>query len=186
VFDGMARRLNSGSVSDMILSTMYELTVIASSKIESDSAISKVEKILKDVDATVITVTRIGKKMLAYPVAKQTEGEYFAFNFEAGGEAVKKMSEALRLERETILRYLIIKGLKGKGTGESGVSKVSKGKEEKKTAKVTVKTKVIAKKQSKVAGAVTGRETRVSKAKGNVITEGTEKKKKAQKELRGK
>ena len=172
-------------MSDIIFSMTYELTVVASCKLDSDLSFSKVEKVLKGVNACDIAVERLGRKMLAYPIVKQTEGEYFVFNFEAEGEAVKKISEALRLEQEAILRYLIIKRTEGtkkpqvqevskipsvSQIQDEQVSRVIKGKTEKKMAKVTVKTitksKVPAKGGSAYGGKVKSQsQERVKKGK---------------------
>jgi len=98
-----------------------------------------------------IKIDRLGKKLLSYPIAKQTEGEYIIFNFEAPPEATSAISEILRLEREAILRYLIIKAPKAskaakviKGPKEPEVAKAKesgKVKAEGTKAKVTVTTK---------------------------------------------
>ena len=75
----------------------------------ADSLFSKIEKIVKDVQASSLASEKLGKKQLAYPIKKQTEAEYFLFNFEAPGESVRTISESLRLEQEAVLRYLITK-----------------------------------------------------------------------------
>lgn len=120
----------------------YELMILVSPKAEVDPIVSKVEKFLKEVSATSVKVEKLGKKMLSYPIAKQTEGEYVVVNFEAGGEAVGAISKILRLEQEAILRYLIIKTSKA-----PKVAKVTKKPKEqevaaKESSKVIVKTKV--------------------------------------------
>lgn len=90
---------------------MYELMVIA--KIDSsDEVFGKVEKFLKDIKAESLKIERLGKKILAYPIAKQTEAEYFLYNFEADSQTLKGLSDKIRLEQETILRHLLIKAVK--------------------------------------------------------------------------
>ncbi|MBI2327374.1 30S ribosomal protein S6 [Candidatus Curtissbacteria bacterium] len=127
----------------------YELMVVASVNQDSEMAVSRVEKMLKEAQASDLKLTKLGEKRLAFLIAKQDAGEYFVFNFQASGEAVGKISSALRLEREAILRYLIVKTKISKKvkkvTNESKESKV-----EEKTPKVSVKTKVLAKKSKKV------------------------------------
>ncbi|OGD84354.1 30S ribosomal protein S6, partial [Candidatus Curtissbacteria bacterium RBG_13_40_7] len=121
----------------------YELMIVVSPGGEVDPILSRVEKSLKDADATSIRVDKLGKKLLAYPIAKQTEGEYVVINFEAGGEAVGAISKRLKLEQEAILRYLIVKVTKG--TKVSKVTKEGKTREEdktKETGKVVVRTVV--------------------------------------------
>lgn len=90
---------------------MYELMIIA--KIDSAEEIfGKVEKFLKDIKAESLKAERLGKKLLAYPIAKQTEAEYFLYNFEADSQALKSLSDKIRLEQEAILRHLLIKAAK--------------------------------------------------------------------------
>ena len=114
----------------------YELMLITSAKNGSDSAASNVEKIIKNSSVSV-KVNKLGKKTLAYPILGETEAEYFVFNFEAEGAAILEINSKLRLEQESILRYLIIKP-SGKENPKVEVS----APEEKRRPKVTVKTVV--------------------------------------------
>lgn len=119
----------------MISFIMYELMVIAKTDGAGEVG-AKVEKALKDFGAGEVKVEKMGKKTLAYPIAKQTEAEYLLFNFEAEGEAVGKIDSMLRLEREAILRYLIIKGKK---KGIKGTKVTKEIKEEVKGTKGTTR-----------------------------------------------
>lgn len=86
----------------------YELLLVAHFD-GKDSAVGFVEKTIKDAEGSNIKVNKMGKKPLAYPISKQTEAEYAVFTFDAPGEAVRKITDILRLEQETVLRYLLIK-----------------------------------------------------------------------------
>lgn len=108
-----------------------------------DSLISGVEKSLKGANASDLKVEHLGKKKLAYPISKQTDGEYYLFNFEAPTEAIRTINDKLRLEQEAILRYLIIK------SQAAGVARPMRAGEVGKKAVVTVKTKVSKKEASK-------------------------------------
>lgn len=87
----------------------YELMIIGNPKVDSEGVLLVVDRALKEVSATSVKVDRLGRKLLAYPIAKQTEGEYIVFNFEANGEAIAQIAGRLKLSQETILRYLITK-----------------------------------------------------------------------------
>ena len=87
---------------------MYELMVIAKTD-SSDQVFSKVEKFLKDIDAVSVKAEKLGKKTLAYPIAKQTEGDFFLYNFDAESQTLKGLADKIRLEQEAILRHLLIK-----------------------------------------------------------------------------
>ncbi len=87
---------------------MYELVIV--SKIsETEGLLSRVEKTLKDANATEVKIEKLGKKILAYPIKKQTEADYIMLNFEAEGKAIADISDMLRLEQEALLRHILLK-----------------------------------------------------------------------------
>lgn len=141
--------------------TKYELLVV--SKIgESDGLLSRVEKALKDASATELKSDKLGKKVLAYPIKKQTEADYTIFTFNVEGSSIKDLTDLLRLEQEALLRYLILtqktRKLRKKVTKHE--EKVVEKKEESKP-KVTVVTKT---KAAKVEDVSTSRNTKAKKA----------------------
>ena len=123
----------------------YELMVIGNPKTDSEKFLAQVKKILEESNAVNLKVDRLGKKLLAYPIAKQTEGEYLVFNFEAEPQVIFEISSALRLEREAVLRYLI--------TRVSRVSRVPRVSqvEEKTIAEATEAAKSVVAKTKRVA-----------------------------------
>jgi hypothetical protein len=105
----------------------------------------------------------MGKKPLAYKIAKQTEAEYFLFNFDANPVEILTLDRKLRLEQEAVLRHLLIKtkpvkeSKKAKVKVESLFQNGNVSSEKKEEAskieakpKVTVTTKVTTKPQAKV------------------------------------
>lgn len=120
---------------------LYELLIVANTK-DGEGVFGKVEKIVKDADSSNVKTTKLGKKNLAYPIAKQVEAEYFVVNFEAEGEAIGKITTKLRLEQESILRYLLSKTKASKVTKGAWGAVVS---ESEKPKKVTVKAVVSSK-----------------------------------------
>ena len=121
----------------------YELMVIAKKGSDEESVISRVEKLMTEALVTGIKLERLGTKTFAYPIAKQTDGEYLLFNFEGSGETVVNLQNKLRLEREAILRYLIVKKAKVSRKKTKGLVEVESKTVEapKVSAKVTVTTK---------------------------------------------
>lgn len=87
---------------------MYELMVIAKSDSVEDVS-DKIEKFLKEIDAASVKIEKLGKKTLAYPIAKQEEAEYLLYNFDAEGKDLKTLADKIRLEQEAILRHMLIK-----------------------------------------------------------------------------
>lgn len=115
----------------------YELMLVIDPK-AGDSAVSLVTKSLSDAKAESVKVSKIGKKTLAYPIRKNLEAEFVLFTFNADGEAPKILSDILKVQREEVLRFLVVK------TKEARVKKRRPSKEEEKAEvvlpKVTVKT----------------------------------------------
>ncbi len=141
--------------------TKYELLLV--SKIDSaDALVSRVEKVLKDIDASDVKLEKLGKKTLAYQIKKQTEANYFVFNFHAQGSTISDLGDMLRLEQEALLRYLITveKKRKLRKKVKKAEEKVVEKKEESKP-KVTVVTKTSA--EVKVKSAKKDSKVKVSK-----------------------
>lgn len=84
----------------------------------SDEAVKKasdrVSEIVARSKGRIEEVKDLGKKQLAYRIAKQTKGHYFQLNFRGSGEAVDELERHLRLSEE-ILRFLTVKEIKRKG-----------------------------------------------------------------------
>jgi len=133
----------------------YELMIITVAGVGAEPVLAKAEKSIKEAGASSLKVEKLGKKILSYPIAKQQEGEYVLFNFEAPPETIGAISKMLRLEREAILRYLITRTKVARVSRvprvlqESTVDK--KVKEEKPKAKVIVTTKTATKTATKVS-----------------------------------
>ena len=138
---------------------MYELIVLGKAGGDSDSLLTKVEKIIKDNNASSVSSQKMGKKLLPYMIKKQSEAEFMLFNFDAPGEAIVGITDNLKIEQEAILRYMMVrakeaKAIKGKNIAASSAvetfdeikdNEQTKAKKTAKSvstkAKVTVKTK---------------------------------------------
>lgn len=155
---------------------MYELLIV--SKIsESDVLLGKVEKTLKDIQATEVKVEKLGKKILAYPIKKQTEADYAVFNFNAAGNFIRDITDMLRLEQETLLRYLITvkKTRKLRKKLKKVEEKIVEKKEESKP-KVTVVTKTRVKGKETLRSSLGQASGRVEKNKVTKAKKGTREK----------
>ncbi len=73
-----------------------------------DAVITKVEGAITKYGGQVEKVNRWGKKTLAYPVEKQTEGFFVLIDFKATGEVLKEL-ERFYLINQNILRFLTTK-----------------------------------------------------------------------------
>lgn len=70
-----------------------------------DALIGKVENAITKNGGQVEKIDKWGRRPLAYPVEKHTEGNYVLINFQATGEALKEL-ERTYLINQTILRFM--------------------------------------------------------------------------------
>ncbi len=86
----------------------YEMLVILDATTDNQSEeISKIEELLKNLGGVVSKTDAWGKKTLAYPIRKKTEGYYVLFNFELEPAQTFELRRVLGL-RANIYRQLVI------------------------------------------------------------------------------
>lgn len=85
----------------------YELMVVASVGDGAEGFFKKLESFLTDAKASNLKTERLGKKPLAYQIAKQVEGEYAIYTFEASSDVPQALLTMIKLEQDLVLRYLI-------------------------------------------------------------------------------
>ncbi len=86
----------------------YETLFFTEPSIENealDALIGKVENAITKNGGQVEKIDKWGRRPLAYPVEKHTEGNYVLINFQATGEALKEL-ERTYLINQTILRFM--------------------------------------------------------------------------------
>lgn len=155
----------------------YELMLVCDPK-AGDSVTTLVLKSLSDSKAESVKLSKIGRKTLAYPIRKNLEAEFVLFTFSANGEAPKILADILKVQREEVLRFLVVK------TKEARVKKRKLSKEEEKVEvavpKVTVKTisKTKEPKEEKVVKAKAGKkeEKKVKSVKSKTLNAKSKKK----------
>lgn len=87
----------------------YELVLIFRSSIEEKNKERVLELIKKTISPGKITETKDwGKRMLAYSIKKEKEGNYLLLTLESDGKEAVKLLEALK-STETVLRYLLVR-----------------------------------------------------------------------------
>lgn len=87
----------------------YEIVVIVKSGISADGEkkIFDQLKLQMGESGKLSAKKDLGKKILKYPIKKETEGNYYLFDVETNGSNIKKISKYLSSE-EMILRHLVI------------------------------------------------------------------------------
>lgn len=87
----------------------YELMLIITpdhEENEAEALIENVKGIIQE-KANIINVDVWGKRRLAYPIRKRTEGYYVVYVFESEPNFIAQLNQALRVI-EDILRYMIV------------------------------------------------------------------------------
>ena len=88
----------------------YETVFILSTKLGEEGAAAVVEKFkgLIDKHGTVESVDDWGKRRLAYPIAKQTEGYYTLINFKSAPAFTAELDRVFKIT-DGVLRSIIVK-----------------------------------------------------------------------------
>ncbi|NQV13398.1 MAG: 30S ribosomal protein S6 [Parcubacteria group bacterium] len=89
----------------------YELIYILTPKLSEDDAKKKMTTVSKSISDKIDKVAMEdfwGKRELAYPVKKFTDGYYVVLQFTAESEKIGKIEKELRLT-EDVIRFLIVK-----------------------------------------------------------------------------
>ena len=87
----------------------YELIFIVHPDLDETAANEVVERVkgwIVEAGGSVSKVTPWGKRKLAYPIRKQTEGQYFFLLVEMPPSAVAEIERNLRFQ-ESVMRFLI-------------------------------------------------------------------------------
>ena len=108
----------------------YELTLVLSGKFErekTDQVLKTVEDQVKKATGQVEKTDSWGKKILAYPINKVSEGLYYLLTLSfTDAQNIKKLEEHLKIN-EDLLRYLVIRKItKGKAVQPKKVKKTFK------------------------------------------------------------
>ena len=83
----------------------YDLTVLVKDTAKLEE---KIEKLAKALEGKAGRMVEMGKKQLAYPIAKQTEANYVSWGIELPSSAVVEFEKKLTNDSE-ILRHLLTK-----------------------------------------------------------------------------
>ena len=87
----------------------YELLLIITpdyDESEAEALTNQVKGIIEK-GGTLLKVDSWGKKRLAYPIQKRSEGYYVLYIFESASSFVAELNQSLRVI-ETILRYMVV------------------------------------------------------------------------------
>ncbi len=83
----------------------YDLTVLVK---KAEGVEAKIEKLVKALEGKLGKFTEMGKKQLAYPIAKTREATFLNWVVEMPGEGVVQLEKKLTIDKD-ILRHLCLR-----------------------------------------------------------------------------
>ena len=89
----------------------YELMYVLNTRLdeESQQAVNtKIQDTIKKIGGTIESTEVFGRRRLAYPIQKQTEGLYMITNFQADTQSLKDLNRVMNIT-EGLLRHLVIR-----------------------------------------------------------------------------
>jgi len=89
----------------------YELGVIISARLDEEnqnSELEKVQALITRFSGTIDKVDSWGRRKLAYPIQKQTDGVYTFITFSSESTTPAEIESRLRI-MESVLRFLVIR-----------------------------------------------------------------------------
>jgi len=88
----------------------YELLCILKTGFDiesSDQTIASIENAIKGFNGSILITNKIGRKKLAYDIAKNRDAFYVVFDIEIGAEKIIELKRYLKLN-ETVLRSFVL------------------------------------------------------------------------------
>lgn len=67
-----------------------------------------VGKLIEDQGGTIVRLDDIGRRNLAYPIEKKTEGYYVLFEIEGSGQEILELERRMRVN-DLVLRYMTVR-----------------------------------------------------------------------------
>jgi small subunit ribosomal protein S6 len=90
---------------------VYEVMYIGTPD-AADADITKlndaIEKMIKKEGGSVVKTESMGRRKLAYPINKKTEGHYVLFEVEGSGQEIAELERRMRVN-DMIMRYLTVR-----------------------------------------------------------------------------
>lgn len=95
----------------MAVKRTYEVMYIGTPE-TSDEDITKlnesIEKIVTDAGGNVVRTDLMGRRKLAYPIQKKTEGHYTLFEIEGSGQEIAELERRMRVN-DAVMRYITVR-----------------------------------------------------------------------------
>jgi small subunit ribosomal protein S6 len=108
---GWEQKLESQKEDKKLANRTYEVMYI----VDPDAAADKVEKLNEAVGkliekegGTVVRLDDIGRRQLAYPINKKTDGHYVLFEIQGTGQEIAELERRMRVN-DLIMRYITVR-----------------------------------------------------------------------------
>jgi small subunit ribosomal protein S6 len=89
----------------------YELMYVLNTRLDEEAQTTlntKISDTIKKIGGTIDGTEVFGRRRLAYPIQKQTEGLYMITNFQADSKSLKDLNYMMNIT-EGLLRHLVIR-----------------------------------------------------------------------------
>jgi small subunit ribosomal protein S6 len=89
----------------------YEFVLVFSPQVSSENQkklVNKLKKIIEEAKGKVEKINEWGRRELAYPIRKFTEGTYFLLDCNLPTDVPAELEKKIKLEEE-VIRYLLIR-----------------------------------------------------------------------------
>lgn len=89
--------------------TPYQIMIILSTEADSeehDEALARVRALVEDAGGTVDDVALWGRRKIAYPVRKQSDGVYVVLTCQTTAEVVDEIGRVLAISKDVVLRAM--------------------------------------------------------------------------------
>lgn len=90
---------------------VYEVMYIAAPETADEDIVKlndAISKLVEKEGGNVVKVEDWGRRELAYPIKKKTEGHYVLFEIEGSGQEIAELERRMRVN-DTIMRYLTVR-----------------------------------------------------------------------------
>lgn len=67
-----------------------------------------IQKVIEKEGGTVVKLDEMGKRPMAYPINKKSEGHYVLFEIEGSGKEIAELERRMRVN-DTIIRYITVR-----------------------------------------------------------------------------
>lgn len=95
----------------MATNRVYEVMYIGTPETADEDIVTlneSIEQMITKEGGTIVRTDNLGRRRLAYPIRKKTEGHYVLFEIEDSGQTIAELERRMRVN-DTIMRYITVR-----------------------------------------------------------------------------